>query len=110
MLTAGSILGALNALFTAGAALGAFIQGYLADWVGRKKALLISAIFATIGAALSAGSVNIAMLITVRILQGCGLGMAICLVPLYISEVAPAAQRGFLNGFTVMSFGLGYTV
>jgi len=100
----------VNALFAAGAAFGAIAQGFLADWLGRKKALAVAALCAIIGGALSAGSVAIAMLITVLLLQGFGLGMVICLVPLYITEVSPPHRRGLLTGLTTMSFGLGYTV
>jgi MFS family permease len=48
------------------------------------------------------------MLITTRILHGFGLGMLICLVPLYLTEVSPAHCRGVMSGMTVMGFGLGY--
>ncbi len=105
-----SILGAVNALFAFGAACGAILQGWTADWLGRKGALAIAASCALIGGALTAGSTAIAMLITVRIIQGCGLGMLICLVPLYITEVAPAHRRGLLSGMTTIAFGTGYCV
>jgi MFS family permease len=103
-----SILGAVNALFAFGAASGSIAQGWIADWLGRKKAFATAATFSIIGGALTAGSVHIAMLIAVRLLQGFGLGMVICLVPLYITEVAPARIRGRLSGLTVWSFGIGY--
>jgi MFS family permease len=103
-----SILGAVNALFAAGAAFGAIAQAWLADWVGRRKALAISALFSLIGAGWTAGSPYLAMLITIRILHGFGLGMLICLVPLYLTEVSPAHCRGLMTGMTVMGFGLGY--
>jgi MFS transporter, SP family, solute carrier family 2 (facilitated glucose transporter), member 3 len=73
----------------------------MADKWGRKKALAAAAIFATIGSALTAGSPYLAMLITVRILHGVGLGMLICLVPLYLTETAPPRFRGVLAGMTV---------
>ncbi len=104
-----SILGAVNALFAFGAALGSLAQAWLADWVGRKKALAVSALFSLVGAAWTAGSPFLAMLITTRILHGFGLGMQICLVPLYLTEVSPAHCRGIMTGMTVMGFGLGYT-
>lgn len=102
------ILGAVNALFAAGAAFGALAQGWLADWVGRKRAMAIAATCAAIGGSLTAGSVHIVMLIVVRILQGFGLGLIICLVSLYLTEVAPARQRGLLSSMTVCSLGGGY--
>ena len=63
-----------------------------------------------VGGALVAGSVAIPMLIVVRILQGCGLGSLLALVPLYLTEVAPPQWRGFLTGLTTLSFGIGYVM
>jgi MFS family permease len=105
-----SILGAINALFNFGLAVGAIAQGYLADILGRKRAFALAATCSLIGAALVTGSVAIGMIITVRLLSGFGLGMLICLVPLYLTEVSPPQHRGFLSGFTTLSFGLGYVV
>jgi hypothetical protein len=48
------------------------------------------------------------MFITIRILHGCGLGMLICLVPLYLTEVSPPHCRGIMTGLTVIGFGIGY--
>lgn len=93
-----------------GAAIGALIQSFLADRLGRKKAMAIASICGLAGGALAAGSVAVAMLIVVRILQGCGLGMLLALVPLYLTEISPPHRRGFLTGLTVMSFGMGYVM
>lgn len=103
-----SILGAVNALFAAGAAIGALAQGWLADWMGRKKTLYLAAVCSLIGAAWVAGSPYIAMFVTVRIVQGFGLGMTWCLVPLYMTEVSPPHCRGAMTGVTGVGSGLGY--
>ena len=105
-----NIIGAVNAFFAFGAAMDAIAQGFTSDWLGRRKGLAVATSCALVGGALSAGSVTVAMLIVVRILQGFGLGMIISLVPLYLTEVAPPHRRGFLTGLTVMSFGMGYTM
>ncbi|ETI27393.1 hypothetical protein G647_09583 [Cladophialophora carrionii CBS 160.54] len=102
------ILGAINALFNFGLAVGALAQGWLVDVVGRKRAFYIAAVSSLVGAALITGSTVIGMLITVRLLHGFGLGMLICLVPLYLTEVAPPRHRGSLSGLTTLSFGMGY--
>jgi MFS family permease len=85
-----SIIGAIQATFAAGAAFGALTQGWVGDWLGRKKALAAAGLWALVGGALATASQNLAMLIAVRFLHGFGLGMIICLVPLYITEVVSA--------------------
>lgn len=100
----------MNSLFAAGAAFGAIAQGWIGDWLGRKKAFAIGSTFAIVGGALTAGSVHIGMLIAMRFIQGLGLGQLIALVPLYITEVAPAHRRGALAGMTAASFATGYVM
>ena len=85
-----SILGAINALFNFGLTVGTIAQGWLVDVIGeRKLSIYSSPIVPCRGATLITGSVAIGMLITVRLLHGFGLEMLICLVPLYLTEVAP---------------------
>jgi MFS family permease len=74
------------------------------------NAFAIAAICATVGGTLTAGFVAIRMWIVVCLLQGFGLGMIICLVPLYITEVALPRRRGLPSGCTVFSFDNGYLV
>ncbi|KAG9240104.1 general substrate transporter [Calycina marina] len=104
------ILGAVNALFFFGAALGALIGGPLADKIGRKPSLQIAAVISIIGGALSAGSVHIAMLITVRTLQGAGLGALATLTPIYLAESSTPAKRGMLTGLHGFFLVAGYNV
>lgn len=105
-----SIIGAVNSLFAAGAAFGAISQGWLGDWLGRKKAFIIAAALSAIGGALTAASQNVPMIIVVRFIQGVGLGQLISLVPCYIAEVAPPHRRGALGGLTAVSFATGYVM
>ncbi|KAF1828065.1 hypothetical protein BDW02DRAFT_454272, partial [Decorospora gaudefroyi] len=67
------ILGAVNALFFFGACVGALGGGPLANKIGQRWSLITAATVSIIGGALTAGSVAIAMLIVVRIIQGAGL-------------------------------------
>jgi MFS family permease len=102
------IIGAVTALFAAGAAFGAVIQGWTSDFLGRRKALAVGGIIALFGTALVAGSVNIPMLMVFRFVSGLGVGQLLCLVPLYIAEVAPPKHRGFMSAGTGCSFSFGY--
>ncbi|KPI40243.1 Low-affinity glucose transporter HXT3 [Cyphellophora attinorum] len=104
------ILGACNALFNFGLAMGALFQGWLCDALGRKRAFLVAGLCSLLGGALITGAHVIEMLIPVRVLHGFGLNMLICLVPLYLTEVAPAEKRGLLAGLMTLSFSMGYVV
>ncbi|KAF1944285.1 MFS general substrate transporter [Clathrospora elynae] len=68
-----NILGAVNALFFLGAYIGALTGGPLADNIGRRRSIITASIISIVGGALTAGSVHVAMLIIVRIVQGSGL-------------------------------------
>ncbi|KAF4631073.1 hypothetical protein G7Y89_g7062 [Cudoniella acicularis] len=85
-------------LFAAGAVFGAIFVGWFCDAYGRKKSLVVAAIINIVGGALSAGSVQIGMFIVARFVTGFAAAMFVALVPIYISEIAPPAIRGFLVG------------
>lgn len=66
---------------------------------GRRASIMCAGIFYLIGAAVNAGSMNLAMLYLGRIMLGFGVGFETQVVPVYLSEVAPANMRG---GLTVL--------
>jgi MFS family permease len=95
-------------LFFFGASVGALVGGPLADKVGRKNGLFSAAVVSIIGGALTAGSVHVAMLIVVRILQGIGLGALAMMVPVYLAEASTPAKRGLLTGLHGFFLVSGY--
>ncbi|XTI94217.1 hypothetical protein V2W45_1348678 [Cenococcum geophilum] len=92
------ILGAVNALLSFGAYVGALGGGLLADKIGRKWTLFVAALTSVIGGALAAGSIHVTMLIVVRILQGSGFGALATLIPIYLAEASTPSKRGILTG------------
>ncbi|XXG48538.1 hypothetical protein AAC387_Pa02g2960 [Persea americana] len=74
-----------------------FFASYTTRRLGRKLTMLIAGIFFIFGVVLTAGAINLAMLIIGRILLGCGVGFANQAVPLFLSEIAPTRIRGALN-------------
>lgn len=90
-----------------GATLGSFLGGSLADAYGRRQTLLFNAIPLLAGALLCANAVSLATIVAGRVLCGIGIGVASALVPLYISEVAPAAQRGALGSVNQLVICIG---
>ncbi|TVY33848.1 MFS glucose transporter, partial [Lachnellula occidentalis] len=103
-----SVIGAMSALFALGAGIGAILQGWTGDYLGRKKSFIMGLIVSLIGGALVAGSVNVPMFIVFRFVQGIGLGQCFAMSPLYISEVAPPRRRGLLTGLTASGLVSGY--
>ncbi|KAI5072178.1 hypothetical protein GOP47_0012284 [Adiantum capillus-veneris] len=89
--------GAVAAASLIGAALSTTFAGSGADWLGRRKMLCISAALYCIGSLLMLWSPNVYLLLAARIVDGVGVGLAVTVAPLYISEVSPADIRGELN-------------
>jgi MFS family permease len=67
----------------------------------------LTTIFFTIGPIFEALSPNIGVMAFGRLLSGVGAGAAVVIVPLYISEIAPPAQRGFFGAFTQIMCNVG---
>lgn len=80
----------------AGAAVGSLSGSSLANQLGRKNSLLLTALPLLAGAALSATAKSLEGMLAGRIIAGIGIGLSSALVPLYISEVrSPAAVPCF---------------
>jgi len=91
-----------------GCVAGASFAGALSDKFGRKKILIMTALFFTLSAILSTIPRTYIELITARFLGGLAVGVASVLSPIYIAEIAPARIRGRLvsiNQFTIV-FGM----
>lgn len=93
-----------------GCIIGVAFSGELTDRVGRKKPLLLSATLFLLSALGCALAPSLSLLIASRLLGGIGIGLASNLVPLYISEIAPAKTRGRLITFYQFALTLGILV
>ncbi len=83
-----------------GTVLGAIFGGFPTDRWGRKKTLFWIGILysvSAIGSALANDPFSFAFF---RFLGGVGVGVSTIAAPAYISEIAPAKDRGRLVGFT----------
>ncbi len=79
-----------------GTVIGAACGGFFADRLGRKKSLFwVGALF-LVSALGSALSPNVAIFMVFRLIGGLCIGASSVVSPLYISEIAPPAKRGFL--------------
>lgn len=79
-----------------GAILGAFLSGRLCDSIGRKKILLTAGCIFSAGTILSGLAPNVQALITGRLILGIAIGISSFAAPLYLAELSPKKNRGFL--------------
>ncbi|MCW4462081.1 sugar porter family MFS transporter [Sphingomonas sp. BT-65] len=77
-----------------GCFIGAFLAGRLADLMGRRNVMILTAILFLIGALIQGFSHEQWIFVAARIAGGMAVGAASVLSPAYISEVAPADIRG----------------
>lgn len=93
-----------------GTVIGAIFGGIPTNTLGRKKTLLIIGILFSISAAGSALSNDPYVFAFFRFLGGLGIGASTIAAPAYISEIAPAKDRGRLVGLYQFNIVLGILV
>ncbi|KAL4862345.1 hypothetical protein BDV12DRAFT_190475 [Aspergillus spectabilis] len=104
-----SIIGAINGVYLAGGAIGCWTLAWLADTIGRQRTIQIVCVICVISAAIQAGSVHEAMFLVGRLVNGFGVGLMNSVIPLFQSEISPAAQRGRLVGLHGFILVAGYS-
>src|SRR3546814_15431680 len=80
-----------------GCAVGAFAAGRLADAIGRRAVMMLSALVFILSALLAGAAPTDIIFIFARFFAGLAVGAASVLAPVYISEVTPASIRGRLS-------------
>ncbi|RID41975.1 hypothetical protein BRARA_J01897 [Brassica rapa] len=91
----------------AGATVGSFTGGALADKFGRTRTFQLDAIPLAIGAFLCATAQSVQTMIVGRLLAGVGIGISSAIVPLYISEISPTEIRGALGSVNQLFICIG---
>lgn len=107
------IEGVLVGMLSIGCLIGALLSPYLADWIGRKKAIQIECLFFFAGVIVQGTSQWAWVQFTVgRLVAGLGVGALSAIVPPYISELVPKDIRGIsvaaYQGFIFFGILLGY--
>lgn len=93
-----------------GCAAGALASGTIADKIGRKPVLLISAVLFFISAAGAGWSTTSLEFIIYRLIGGVAVGAASVVGPAYIAEISPARMRGRLTSLQQLAIVLGIFV
>jgi sugar porter (SP) family MFS transporter len=97
----------LTSILLIGAAIGALAAGRIADRVGRRPTVLVTAALFIVGVILAALSPSYGVLVGARVLIGLAVGSASMVVPLYIGEVVPPRIRGALVSFNQLAITSG---
>lgn len=90
-----------------GALLGSAFCSKITDNLGRRGSLIIASILFVLASLSSAFSQTILELITSRFFLGIAIGISSLTAPLYLAEVAPAKNRGFLVSLNQLAVTLG---
>ncbi|XBJ17221.1 hypothetical protein VPH35_008672 [Triticum aestivum] len=91
------IEGLIVAMSLIGATVITTFSGAVADAVGRRPLLIASSVLYFVSGLVMLWAPNVYVLLLARLIDGFGIGLAVTLVPLYISETAPTDIRGLLN-------------
>jgi MFS family permease len=67
----------------------------------------LTTIFFSLGPAFEALSPNIGVMALGRLISGIGAGASVVVVPIYISEIAPPAEKGFFGALTQIMCNVG---
>jgi sugar porter (SP) family MFS transporter len=97
------------AIYDIGPLIGALVcMSPLGSRVGRRVMIAIGCLWLILGASLQAAATNAGFMIAARLLAGIGTGINVTMVPVWISETAPASHRGPLitGQMSILLFGL----
>lgn len=101
------VLGFVSGGIPLGAFFGCLIAGWLADKIGRKIVMFVSAILFTLSGLGCAMAGSVAVMIVSRLVGGLGIGMVSTLIPVYIAEIAPKDIRGKMVGGYQLAIATG---
>lgn len=100
--------GLLVSSVSIGAVVGAFVNGFFVDKIGRKNILLLSALIFIFGSLFCSVSQTIVQLILSRMFVGSAIGIVSFAGPLYLSEISSKNIRGSIVSFyqIALTFGI----
>jgi len=93
-----------------GCIIGAFGSGAFTDRYGRKKILIIVALFFAISCGATAIAKTSMGFISARLFGGLAVGAASVLSPMYVAEVSPARNRGTLVSIYQLTIVIGILI
>lgn len=108
--TSYSVIGIVVALFAVARIFTNLPAGSLADRFGRKPVIMIGMAIFGLGALIAAFATNIYYLAVSRLIQGIGAALYTTTALVFVSDIAPASQRGRYMSSFQGSFTLGIAI
>lgn len=102
--------GMVTSSLIVGAMLSAISCGPVSDRIGRRPIVFAAGLVFAAGAVLAGISPNALLVILSRFVMGLAVGTASVMVPIYLSELAPARNRGKLSGLNQLMISSGILV
>lgn len=99
--------GVLVSIILLGALVGALMGGYLADRLGRKWTIMLTAVLFILGSWITAESHSYFILLFGRVVSGIAVGIISVTAPLYLAEIAPPNHRGGIVSAYQLAITLG---
>ena len=95
-------------ILSAGTFFGALLSAPVADFIGRRIAMIFNTFVFTFGVILQTAATSIPLFVAGRFFAGLGVGLLSATIPLYQSETAPKWIRGTIVGCyqLAITFGL----
>jgi SP family galactose:H+ symporter-like MFS transporter len=97
----------LTSLLLIGALIGAMFAGRIADRIGRRPTLLLTAVVFVVGVLGAASSPSYGFLLAMRVVIGLAVGSASMVAPMFIAEIAPPRLRGGLVSLNQLAVTVG---
>ncbi|RCI13018.1 hypothetical protein L249_1095 [Ophiocordyceps polyrhachis-furcata BCC 54312] len=100
----------ISSVFTLGGLAGALASGPFSSRRGRRLTMRLTAAVYLVGSLVEALAANAPVMALGRFLSGLGAGASTVVVPLYVSEISPPAERGLFGAMTQISINVGILV
>lgn len=97
----------LLSIFLVGMFGGAYLFGYMADTLGRKRLFILTLLIYSLATVASAFSWNYGSLAVFRLITGFGIGGEYGAVNSAVQEFIPSNRRGFMSGLMPATWDLG---
>jgi len=96
-----------SSILATGGVIGALLSSLFARFLGRKKSLVLAGFVFTAGSGVSAMLLPMHVMMMCRFALGFAVGIASFIVPLYLSETAPAKIRGSMGTLFQLMITIG---